>query len=381
MRSLVSRGGACLLAMSAAAAPARAEGWIPDKFKDPQTGELDLSDWLLNQKGFLPVPVIITEPAVGFGAGLVPVFFSDSMASAAAKAKDTGHVVPPDIYAAGAFGTENGTWGAFGGGMVNFHDDRYRWRGGLGRMSVNLDFYGSGGRLGPLAYNLDGWGSVQHGMVRLGDTNAWFVAKWNYFDLKNTFDVPGQSGQFVDPTRHSKASGLGVSLEYDSRDNIFTPNRGWTGSLDATFYDPDIGSDTRFQSYRTHVFAYLPATKDLVIGLRADGRAAEGDVPFYMLPFVDLRGVPAMRLQDTRTAVLETELRWNLDHRWALIGFLGGGKAWGSRDDFSDGASTVSKGAGFRYLIASKLGIYVGMDMAWSTQDKAWYIQVGNAWR
>ena len=100
-----------------------------------------------------------------------------------------------------------------------------------------------------------------------------------------------------------------------------------------------------------------------------------------MLPFVDLRGVPAMRLQDTRTAVLETELRWNLDHRWALIGFLGGGKAWGSRDDFSDGASTVSKGAGFRYLIASKLGIYVGMDMAWSTQDKAWYIQVGNAWR
>ena len=381
MRAFVCWGGALCLAVLAGAASARAEGWVPDRFKDPDTGELDLSDWLLNQKGFLPVPILITEPAVGYGAGVVPMFFSESMASAAAKGKDSGHVVPPDLYALGAFGTENGTWGAFGGGMVNFQDDRYRWRGGVGRMNVNLDFYGPGGKLGPFGYTLDGWASVQHGMVRLGESNAWFVAKWNYFDLKNSFDLPGQAGQFVDPTRRSKASGLGVSLEFDSRDNIFTPSRGWTGSLDATFYDPDLGSDTRFQSYRSHVFAYLPATKDLVVALRADGRAAEGDVPFYLLPFIDLRGVPAMRLQDTRTAVLETELRWNVTPRWALIGFLGGGKAWGARDDYADGASTVSKGGGFRYLIASKLGLYVGVDMAWSTQDKAWYLQVGNAWR
>jgi hypothetical protein len=32
-------------------------------------------------------------------------------------------------------------------------------------------------------------------------------------------------------------------------------------------------------------------------------------------------------------------------------------------------------------LIARRLGIYAGMDFAWSTQDHAVYIQVGNAWR
>lgn len=114
-----------------------------------------------------------------------------------------------------------------------------------------------------------------------------------------------------------------------------------------------------------------------MLGGRVDSRMAEGDVPFYLLPAVELRGVPAMRLQDTRTAVIETELRWSMTPRWALVGFLGAGRAWGSRNDFSEGTHTVAKGAGFRYLIASRLGLYVSVDLAWSTQDKARYLQVG----
>jgi len=100
-----------------------------------------------------------------------------------------------------------------------------------------------------------------------------------------------------------------------------------------------------------------------------------------MLPFVDLRGVPKARLQDRHTAVLEVEARWNLDARWALIGFFGGGRAWGRAGSFPDGAGAVAKGAGFRYLIARSLGLYMGVDWAWSNVDHAWYIQVGSAWR
>jgi len=86
-----------------------------------------------------------------------------------------------------------------------------------------------------------------------------------------------------------------------------------------------------------------------------------------------------LRLQDRRTAVLETEARWNLTPRWALIGFIGTGRAWGSVS--SDGTDTVARGIGFRYLIASRLGLYAGIDAARSTQDRAVYLQVGGAWR
>jgi len=40
-----------------------------DGFTDPADGMFDVSDWLAEKKGFFPVPMIITEPAVGYGAG------------------------------------------------------------------------------------------------------------------------------------------------------------------------------------------------------------------------------------------------------------------------------------------------------------------------
>lgn len=138
-----------------------------------------------------------------------------------------------------------------------------------------------------------------------------------------------------------------------------------------TYYDPDWGSDTRFRTYRAHAFVYSPIGKSVVLAGRADTRGANGDVPFYLLPFVDLRGVPALRLQDRRTAVIETEARWNVTPRWALVGFAGAARAWGTSTNFSDGTNSRSAGMGFRYLIAQRLGMYVGMDFAWSTQDRA----------
>src|SRR4029450_13167271 len=118
-----------------------------------------------------------------------------------------------------------------------------------------------------------------------------------------------------------------------------------------------------------------PIGRSFVLAGRIDGRAANGSVPFYMLPFVDLRGVPVARLQDRRTAVVEAELRWNIDPRWALVGFVGAARAWGTTASFDEGTDSVAKGVGFRYLIARRLGMYVGVDLAWSTQDRAFYIQ------
>jgi hypothetical protein len=349
------------------------------RFRDPQDDEIDLSDWLLDRKGFLPVPTIITEPAVGYGGGVMLMFFRESMREVAERAKESGRLAPPDIYGIRAFATENGTWGVAGGGMVSFDRDRFRWRGGVARMSPNLDFYDPGGHLGAIGYNLDGWVSVQQGMMRLGGSDWWVVGRWNYLDLKSRFDIENPVVQ--DLVRTDVASGLGISLEVDTRDNIFTPSRGGTGSVDLTFHDPDWGSDTRFESYRARAFAYWPVSKSLVLAGRLDGRAAEGEVPFFMLPYVDLRGLPALRLQDRRTAVAETEARWNFTPRWAMVGFVGVGRAWGTTSDFDEGADTVNRGFGVRYLIARRLGMYVGVDWAWSTQDKAFYIQVGNAWR
>jgi hypothetical protein len=43
--------------------------------KDSLDGAFDMSDYLIEAHGFIPVPFIITEPALGgFGVALVPIF-------------------------------------------------------------------------------------------------------------------------------------------------------------------------------------------------------------------------------------------------------------------------------------------------------------------
>ena len=356
----------------------------PDFFegmRDPEDGRFDLSEWLLDRKGVLPVPLVISEPALGFGGGIMGLFFRESMRERADKAKETGRIAPPDIYAVGAMRTDNGTQAAALGGMVSSEDGRYRWRGALVRPSVNLEFFGAGGQGPGHRFNLEGLVSVQHGMLRLGESDSWLVGRWNWFDLKNRFD-PGVPGGVVGTFEGANTqSGLGVSIETDTRDTIFTASRGYKAGLDLTFYSPGLGGDQRFQAYRAYGFGYWPVARSLVVGARADARSTGGDVPFYLLPYVDLRGVPLLRLQDRNTALVETELRWNVDARWALVGFVGAGRAWGTNTSFSEGTDTVTKGAGFRYQLARRLGMYVGVDWAWSTQDHGWDLQVGSAWR
>lgn len=380
----LARLAALWLAACTLTAPAHAfmEGFI-----DQEDGHFDISDWMIDKQGFLPVPIVITEPAVGYGGGLALMFVRNTIRESAERAKETGHLTPPDIFVVGAAATENGTKAAFAGGMLSFAEDRWRYRGGVGRADVNLAFYGIGGSgLGggahSIDYSLDGWMSLQQVLRRIGETDNWLGARWIFLDLNSRLDLSQDPRSGLAPDQATRrASGLGLTLEHDSRDNIFTPSRGWTGALDATFYDPDWGSDTRFQSYRAHVFAYWPLAKNVVLGGRLDGRSVSGRVPFYMLPFIDMRGIPAARYQDDHTAVAETELRWNVTPRWAAIGFIGAGRAWGQSTSFGDAASAVSKGVGFRYLIARELGLWVGLDYAKGPESGTWYIQVGNAWR
>ena len=369
---------AFLIALAAMAFQAMADE--PNIFKDPEDGELDASAWLLDKKGFLPVPIIVTEPAIGYGGGASLLWFRESLGERRAQ----GRLTPPDIFGAALAATENGTTLAAAFGMVTFADEHWRWKGGAGRPDINLDFYGAGGELGTgerqIAYNLEGWGSTQSLMRRLGESENFVGARWMYLDLDASFAGDHPAPALAERSRSITSSGLGLFFEHDSRDNFFTPARGWKGYLEAMFYSPDFGGDGNYELYRAQVFAYVP-WKNFVLGGRLDTRAASGEVPFYQLPFIEMRGIPVARYQDEKVGLVEAELRWNFTARWALIGFLGAGRTWGSSTGFGDGDTVSAWGAGLRRLVARRLGIYMGVDLARGPEETAIYIQAGSAWR
>lgn len=388
---LLGVGGNALAQEQAVAPPAETDTGATEQgahtslFRDPQDGKFDLSNWLLHHRGFLPVPIIITDPALGYGGGVALTFFHRPKGSSPTRTGPDGkpEMISPNIMGFGGMKTENGSKGYGGGAMLHFDEDRWRYKGGIADADINMDFYTSG-RFFPsqkVAVNMESKLSFQQVSRRLGEQDMFLSATWIYMDIDPRLEVAEDRKHFTDLDFEQVSSGLGVALEYDNRDNPFTPSKGYLGMIEGNFYLPAIGSDVKFQSYRGHGYGYWPLGTKLVLGGRVDMRAVEGDVPFYRLPYIDLRGVPSARYQDSRIGVLETELRWNMTPRWATVGFMGAGRAWGDRSSFGDASTAVSKGVGLRYLIARQLGLYVGADYAWGPEDQTVIIQVGSAWR
>ncbi len=373
------RGLARVLAGALLALPVWGEG-LRERFTDPEDGAFDASEYLLDHRGVLPVPIIITEPAVGYGGGLALAWFSESIRDAAAKAQPGGRITPPNILGVALAATENGTKFGGIGARASFEQDTWRYRGGAAAMNVNLDFYGVGANLPKIGYSLKGGATTQELTRRVAGSDHFLGLRWQYMDLDSSLQ-PGDTNLTPREFAH-RSSQVGATWVYDSRDNIFFSSRGMEAALEAMYASPSVGSDNTFQTYRAHLFAYVPAYEDkLVVALRADSRAARGDVPFYQIPFIDMRGIPAGRYQDENTAVMELEGRWYVTPRWVALAFVGAGRDWGRSASFSDVGSVVSKGVGFRYVLARRLGLAVGIDVAKGPEKTAWYLQVGNAWR
>lgn len=118
-------------------------------FTDPADEHFDMSRWLLEHHGFLPVPIIVSDPAVGFGGGVGLAFFHRPKDSSPTRTKPDGstEMISPDIYGFGVMATENGTKALGGGAILHFDDDRWRYRGGVGVVNMNMDFYTKGALL------------------------------------------------------------------------------------------------------------------------------------------------------------------------------------------------------------------------------------------
>ncbi|HET8947138.1 MAG TPA: glyceraldehyde-3-phosphate dehydrogenase, partial [Candidatus Polarisedimenticolia bacterium] len=242
--------GLVVVAGLAPAQPARAADKPASEkvFSDPEDHKLDASEWLLDRKGFLPVPIVITEPAVGYGGGIALAFFRGSLREAEAQSQAKGgRLTAPDIYGAALAGTENGTQFGGAGARVNFDQDRWRWLGAAGYADANLTFYGIGGEIGTgdekIGFNLDGWLSSQQILRRIGRTNQHVGARWVYLDLKHRFDDDRPEPVLDDEEQAARDSGVGVSWEYDSRDTIFTATRGVKAEVETLFYETAFGGE------------------------------------------------------------------------------------------------------------------------------------------
>ena len=348
------------------------------RFFDPEDGQFDLSYFLEDPSGFLPIPIVVTEPAIGYGGGGAGMFLRPRR-----EAGEEGWA-RPDISAVGAFGTQNGTWGAFAGDSTRWLEGRLRTLVGAGTGQLNLDFYGLGS--GPSSLNqgvrfsLQFAGAVAQANWQLAPKSPWSVGvRYIYADVdpkpREFAALPGLTDQV-----RVKISAPTAVLEFDTRDNVFTPTRGIYAETSWLASRETLGASVDFERFEQVLIGWHPLTHEVTLGARGIYSWSSEGTPFFLRPFVQLRGVPAARYQGDQAASVELEARWQLMGRWSVVAFGGAGTTRTDRLDFVATQNVGSGGVGFRYKLASKFGMDAGVDVAYSPGTTALYFVVGNAW-
>lgn len=353
--------------------------------KDSLDGAFDLSDYLIEANGFVPVPLIITEPALGgFGVAIAPIFikkqspYLDSIKGQLVKTP-----VAPDVTGGIGLYTVNGSWGLAAFRRGTLVKSRIKYTIGGAYFNINMSFYRTFEQTGEreLKFNFKTTPFFLQAIKRIGFSH-WY-AGLKYLFLKTNVTYVGDTilHTLVKSFETDRiVSQLGAIIEIDTRDNIFTPDHGIKFHVDGACSDNIFGSDYDFWRLNYYMYGYKTISKKIVGGLRVDGQQSFGDAPFYLLPYVDMRGIPVQRYQGKADILSEVEMRWDVVPRWSAMLYSGAGKAFDSWSDFGNTDWVWSYGTGFRYLLARKFKLRVGIDVARGPTTWAYYIVFGSNW-
>jgi len=71
---------------------------ILDESVDPKDGQFDVSEPIEKSTGFIPIPIMISDPAVGYGGGLTLTYFHESKYEEQKEAgEDDSLTLPPSV--------------------------------------------------------------------------------------------------------------------------------------------------------------------------------------------------------------------------------------------------------------------------------------------
>jgi hypothetical protein len=374
-----------------------------DLFTDKFDGKLDASRFLSeNAYGFLPVPIIITDPSVDGGLGMTGLFFHESKADQVKRLsvmqdenniEASRSIMPPNVSAVFVAYTGNQSYFIGGGHLGFFKQGRVRYIGGGGYGDVDIDFYGFAdiNLERPVTINTSAKVLMQSLKFKLGQS-AFFIgplqryvnADVSIVKATENFETISRLPNDLNNVLSASivTSGAGITLEYDSRNNFFSPTSGFKYEFNYLWFDNAIGSDIDYNLLELSALNYFKLSNKWRTALRVEVNYLDAKqvLPPFATPSISLRGIPSARYQGQSVALTEIELAYKINFRWEVSAFAGVGKASDSFSELSNSSSRATRGLGFRYLIARRYDFNIGIDIAKGPKDSIFYIQAGSAW-
>lgn len=254
--------------------------------------------------------------------------------------------------------TDSETWFGAAGHSASWRHDTIRYVGAAAYTDMNstddIDDR-------PLDFSLKGFGLLQDLKFRLGDTHFFLGGKLQNLETESAFDLtPDVDTAVAIGDISSSNVGIAAELSFDGRNDVFTPNSGQLMQLTAWRYDEAFGGDYDYQRGNLKFLSFHQLLTQLVLRLRLEGSAVDGQPPFYAYPWITMRGIPALRYQGKRAGMAGMELRWDILARWVVLEFAGICKVYGDDVAFETQDDIVSGGIGGRYLFMPDESLWLG---------------------
>jgi len=182
--------------------------------------------------------------------------------------------------------------------------------------------------------------------------------------------IPGSQGGVI--------SGVGASINWDTRDNIIYPTRGSYHTVTVRVYGSALGSDYDFAKYFFDLRHYIPIGGAFVFAVQGLFDASSGVVPFQKLAALGgqnvLRGYYQGRYRDMYGVVGQVELRAQLFWRVGAAVFAGAGNVAPRLNDFDKEYIRYSTGFGLRYTFDKDEHLNLRLDFGYGEDSSGMYI-------
>ncbi len=328
------------------------------------------------EKGhFVVVPIPQHNPQLDWGLVLGAAYFYK-------QTEEQKKVQPASVSGIAAFYAQNGSWAAGLGHEGYWDEDKWRFTGALGAADLDLTL------LVPDVGSDDGvsadWliaGEFLFAQIQRKIADRWYLGVMGRLvDFEQDIAVGLEAVDLgLSFSSESKAVGLGISLERDSRDMPTNPYAGSMFKVSGLFNDKSFGGDSTYESYDVSFSSYHKWSAPVVLAWQVKACQKTGRPPLWDACRVGLRGFSATDYMGKESALAQVEARWQMSKRWGAVAFAGAGYMNDSLSGVRDQEAIPSYGVGLRFMVLTAKRINLRVDYGRSNDSDAWYISAGEA--
>jgi len=211
------------------------------------------------------------------------------------------------------------------------------------------------------------------------------------YNLENMFDLNystsnidmKSSGEPGTLSNGSISSGTGFVIEYDDRNNVFSPTKGQDIELSNCLYNSVFGSGSNFHNITFDARKYIALWKENVLAIQAFANVNSGNVPFRLMGTLGsdsyMRGYYNGRFRDNCAMAFQTELRKTIWGPVSIVAFGGFGTV---SSDVTGLTSNLKPnyGGGLRIKAVPKEKFNIRIDYGMGIDGaSAFYVTMGEA--